>query len=155
MSLGPFSLIVLFIIGIGAVITEMFIPGMIVGICGIVCMITSIVFAYNTNHNILGHVLISCSIFSIPILLIIWYKIFSKAFSIKESEKGFSSSNHELKELISKEGVTITPLHPSGIVLIDGKRVDVVTYGNMIGKNVKVKVVEVEGNRIVVKTVKA
>ncbi|MGR3319294.1 MAG: NfeD family protein [Candidatus Anammoxibacter sp.] len=151
----PISLIVLFIVGTGAVIAEMFVPGMIIGICGVVCIITSIVMAYNADYNILGHVLFGCGVFSIPILLIIWYKVFSKTFTIKESEKGFSSSDEKLKDLLSLEGVAITPLHPSGIVLIDGKRIDVVTAGDMIEKNTKVKVIEVEGNRVVVRTVKS
>ena len=151
--MGPISLIVLFIVGTGAVIAEMFVPGMIIGICGAVCIITSIVMAYNADYTILGHALFGCGIFSIPILLIIWYKVFSKTFSIDESEKGFSSSDEKLKDLLSLEGVTLTPLHPSGIVLIDGKRVDVVTTGDMIEKDTKVKVIEVEGNRVVVRTV--
>ena len=153
--MGPISLIVLFIVGTGAVIAEMFVPGMIIGICGVVCIITSIVMAYNADYNILGHVLFGCGVFSIPILLVIWYKVFSTTFAIKESEKGFSSSDEKLKDLLSLEGVSLTPLHPSGIVLIDGKRVDVVTAGNMIAKDTKVKVIEVEGNRVVVRTVKS
>ncbi|MGR3220072.1 MAG: NfeD family protein [Candidatus Anammoxibacter sp.] len=153
--MGPISLIVLFIAGTGAVIAEMFIPGMIIGICGAICIITSIVMAYNADYNILGHALLGSGFLSIPILLIIWYKIFSKTFAINESEKGFSSSDEKLKDLLSLEGVALTPLHPSGIAMINGKRIDVVTTGNMMAKDTKVKVVEVEGNRVVVRTVKS
>ncbi|MCF6149801.1 MAG: hypothetical protein E3K37_14190 [Candidatus Kuenenia sp.] len=151
--MGSIGLILLFIIGMGAVITEMFVPGMIIGICGVVCIITSIVLSYQNNHTILGHLLVGCGLFSAPVLLILWYKIFSKTFAIYESEEGFSSTNESLKNLLSAEGTTLTPLHPSGIILINGERVDVVTRGEMIDKNKKVKVIEVEGNRVVVKAV--
>lgn len=151
--MGSIGLILLFIIGMGAVIAEMFVPGMIIGICGVVCIITSIVLSYQNNHTILGHLLVGCGLFSTPVLLILWYKIFSKTFAIHESEEGFSSTNESLKNLLSAEGTTLTPLHPSGIILINGERVDVVTRGEMIDKNKKVKVIEVEGNRVVVKAV--
>ncbi len=149
--MGPISLILLFIVGIAAVIAEMFVPGVIVGICGAACMIASVVMAYNDDHKTLGHVLLGTGIFSVPILVVIWYKIFSKKFSISESEEGFSATNDELNELVSCEGVAVTPLHPSGIALIAGKRVDVVTTGRMVEKDAKIKVVEVEGNRVAVK----
>ena len=152
--MSPVALIILFIAGIAAVIVEMLIPGMIVGICGAICMVTSIVLAYNRDYTLLGHVLSGCTFFSIPILAVIWYKIFSKTLAMHESEEGFTSANEKLNDLIYKEGVTLTPLHPSGIVIIDGERVDVVTNGTMIEKDVKVKVVEVGGNRVVVTSVK-
>ncbi|MDR4508108.1 MAG: hypothetical protein MRJ65_07725 [Candidatus Brocadiaceae bacterium] len=153
--MGPIGLILLFLIGMGAIVIEMFVPGMIIGICGVICIITSIVLSYHGNHTLLGHLLVGCGLFSTPVLLILWYKIFSKIFSIQESEEGFSSSNESLKNLLFAEGITLTPLRPSGIVLINGERVDVVTVGDMIEKNKKVTVVEVEGNRVVVKATRS
>lgn len=132
----------------------MFIPGMVVGICGALCMVASIIMAYHEGHNVLGHLLLGCGIASIPVLLIIWYKVFTRTFSIQEDERGFSSSNKSSKDLLSAEGTTATTLHPSGIILIDGKRIDVVSSGEMIAKGSRVKVVEVEGNRVVVRKVK-
>lgn len=151
---GPISLIILYIIGIMAIVSEIFIPGIIIGICGAICMITSTVLAYHAGHNILGHVLLICGVCSIPAFLITWYKVFSKVFSINESEEGFSSADASLKDLISAEGVTITPLHPCGIARINGKKIDVITSGDMIKENTRIKVIEVEGNRVVVKAVK-
>jgi membrane-bound ClpP family serine protease len=42
-------------------------------------------------------------------------------------------------------------LHPSGIALIGGKRVDVVSGGEYIGKLTPITVTTVTGNQIVVK----
>jgi membrane-bound serine protease (ClpP class) len=41
-------------------------------------------------------------------------------------------------------------LRPAGHATIDGRRVDVVSRGEMIAEGVPVVVVEVEGNRVVV-----
>jgi membrane-bound serine protease (ClpP class) len=52
-----------------------------------------------------------------------------------------------------KEGEAATDLRPAGTVVVDGKRLDVVTAGELIARGSKVKVVKVEGNRVVVRAV--
>jgi len=56
--------------------------------------------------------------------------------------------------LIGKEGVARSGLRPAGLALIDGRRVDVVTEGALIENGARVKVVAVEGNRVVVRRVR-
>jgi membrane-bound serine protease (ClpP class) len=58
---------------------------------------------------------------------------------------GASSSSIE-----GKVGVTLTPLRPSGAAEIDGRRVDVVTDGVFIEAGAPVRVVAVQGARVVV-----
>ena len=41
-------------------------------------------------------------------------------------------------------------LRPSGLATIDDERIDVVTEGEVIQKDQPIKVIEIEGNRIVV-----
>ncbi len=50
-------------------------------------------------------------------------------------------------------GPALTQLRPSGVALINGQRVDVVTEGGLIERGAAVKVVTVEGARIVVREV--
>jgi membrane-bound serine protease (ClpP class) len=52
--------------------------------------------------------------------------------------------------LAGRVGLTLTPLRPSGAVDIEGRRVDVVTDGQFIDAGERVKVVSVEGTRVVV-----
>lgn len=56
-------------------------------------------------------------------------------------------------DLIGKVGVTFTPLRPAGTVIIDDERLDVVSEGSFTEKDKKVKVVKVEGSRIVVREI--
>lgn len=141
-------------IGLVAITVEVFIPGMIIGICGTGCIVVSIIFAYRLESHLLGHILLVIAFISFPSLLYLWYKVVSTKFSISTSEAGFRSSRN-LDELLDAEGTAATTLHPSGIANIDGKRVDVVTTGEMISKNTRIKIIEVKGNRVVVKPVKA
>ena len=153
--MNTITIIVLFIVGISAVITEMFIPGMIVGITGAILIITSIVMAYQGDYSVLGHVLTISSICSAPLLLLLWRKVLSKTFSLKTAVTADSSSVMHLNDFIQKEGVAVTNLHPSGIVLVNGKRIDVVTSGEMIEKNTRIRITEVSGNRVVVRCVRS
>jgi membrane-bound serine protease (ClpP class) len=72
-------------------------------------------------------------------------------FAVTVSEAGFSASD-DFEGLMDEEGVALADLHPTGIARIDGRRVDVVTRGEMVLKNTRIKVIEVRGNRIVVKS---
>ena len=69
------------------------------------------------------------------------------------TEEGYVSNVNRI-ELIGKVGKTITPLRPSGTVLVDDERIDVVSEGSYIDSNKKVKIIEVEGSRIVVREIK-
>jgi membrane-bound serine protease (ClpP class) len=64
---------------------------------------------------------------------------------------GFDSSPPSDHRLIGKQGVSSTPLHPAGIAEFQGERVDVVSEGELIDAGVAVKVVKVDGNRVVVR----
>lgn len=59
-------------------------------------------------------------------------------------------SNENRTELIDQVGKTLTPLRPAGVVSLNGERLDVVSDGSYIDKGVEVKVIEVEGSKIVV-----
>jgi NfeD-like C-terminal, partner-binding len=56
-------------------------------------------------------------------------------------------------ELLHRSGVAVTQLRPSGTAFINGKRVDVVTEGPLIDQGASLKVVAVEGIRVVVREI--
>lgn len=53
--------------------------------------------------------------------------------------------------LAGESGVTVTKLHPSGKARIHGRVYDVIANGQMVEKGVDVSVVNVQGNRVVVR----
>ena len=52
-----------------------------------------------------------------------------------------------------QRGVSLTQLHPAGTSRFGNRRIDVVSRGELIEANVEITVVDIEGNRIVVKQV--
>ncbi len=149
--------LILFITGLILLIIEGMIPGFgLPGISGIVLLIVGIVLAMNSVTNALMS--LSIAIIVTTIIAIILIKlgkkspIFNKIVleTEQENEKGYLSSFTK-DEYLGKIGVTVTELRPSGIIEIEGKRIDALSEGNYIEKETPIEVVRVEGSKIFVR----
>jgi len=69
----------------------------------------------------------------------------------EDKELGYSAHPDDKSEYIGKTGKALTPLRPVGAAIIDGKRIDVVTEGELIERDTQIEVIRVEGNKIFVK----
>ena len=69
------------------------------------------------------------------------------------SDQGFRAQGADLEELVDTEGVALTPLRPSGMARFGDRRESVVAESRLIEMNSRVRVVKVEGYRIVVRAV--
>ena len=58
-----------------------------------------------------------------------------------------------IEDLIGSTGTTCSDLHPSGFAIIEGRRVDVISQGEVISKDAQIRVVDVEGNRVIVEEI--
>jgi membrane-bound serine protease (ClpP class) len=162
--------IILFVAGIVLLAVEIFvIPGFgLAGISGIVLIFVSLFLtligsAPSFDFEFIGGAIIQLAIALIGSLVLIFllakYLPKSSAFSrlvlseAETSDKGFVSYPSE-KELIGAEGVALTSLRPAGSAQINGKRVDVVADWDYIEKGKKIKVLRVEGIKVVVEEVK-
>jgi len=150
-------------LGLIFITLEVFIPSLgMLGIMAAASIIGGGVLAYFDQSSTLFIYYIVISFFLIPSIMLFALKIFPKTpigkyFSLNGPtfhRKEAQATEEGIDELIDKTGETITPLHPSGIALIEDMRVDVVTRGEMIEKGASVVVIKVEGNRIVVEEIK-
>jgi membrane-bound serine protease (ClpP class) len=70
----------------------------------------------------------------------------------QKKDLGYSAQTADAAvQYLHREAVTLTPLHPAGKAKVGEEIVDVVTEGGFIEKDRSVRVVRVDGNRIVVK----
>ena len=67
------------------------------------------------------------------------------------AEQGYVSPPAEDQALLGREGLASSPLHPSGLALIEGRRIDVVSEGEYIDAGEPIVVTRVDGHRIVVR----
>jgi membrane-bound serine protease (ClpP class) len=148
-------IITLLILGAILLFLETLLPGMIAGLIGFICLMAAVIlgyrdFGYQTGSLILAGVLVG--------LLIgtwCWLKFFPESRVAKRfiSQRSVGELGVDRPELLNGTGVALTQLRPSGTASINGQRVDVVTEGGLIQRGASVKVVAVEGARIVVREV--
>ncbi len=155
----PEWLLVLILIAVGFIlllIELLIIPGFgFTGLMGLLSLVVGSYIAYTKLNFLIGLITSLGSL----VILILCLKLFPKTGLWKklrlektESKKnGFHSSAKDSNTLIGKEGVSLTPLRPTGIAVVGGRRIDVVTEGIFLPKDTKIKVINVEGNRIVVR----
>ncbi len=155
---------VIFFVGILLIALEIFvIPGFgIAGISGIIAIIASMLLAFGWSRielaiNTVG---ISLVMATVGIVLLSIYVLPKSALFRRitlelsqDNSKGYSSHSKPDQGLVGKEGLVHTTLRPAGLVIIDGKRLDVVAEGEFINKGESVKVIAADGMRIVVEKV--
>lgn len=147
--------IVLQLIGVVVIIAEIIIPS-----GGILSIIAAGLFGYSLYtvfteiSTFAGMVFVMADAIMLPVVLIAGIKLLVKSPVTLKTElsksSGYSSQSEELLDYVGKNGTAISSLRPAGIALINDQRVDVVSRGQFIEKGMPVKVVDVEGNRVVV-----
>ncbi|MCZ6691898.1 MAG: hypothetical protein O7H41_20110 [Planctomycetota bacterium] len=148
-SIGIEYLILMYILGFGLLIVELFVPGLVAGSIGLL-LISFALIGITAKSTVAGLVVMGFTLVAGFFLLRLAIQRFTLRKSLTRAD-GYSSAREELKELLGQEGTAATTLRPSGMAIFDGDRVDVVTAGEMVDKDARVKVIEVEGNRVVVK----
>ena len=156
-GLAGYETIILFAAGILLILLEFFIVGGIAGGLGIIAIIGSIFLAGGNAYHIAISICIAIAVSIIATILLV--KVFGrkmkffKKIVLRDStstEEGYVS-NKTRNDLVGKIGITMTALRPAGTVVIGDERIDVVSEGRFIGKDVNVKIVKAEGSRIVVR----
>ncbi|MDD5015168.1 MAG: NfeD family protein [Atribacterota bacterium] len=162
-GLAGFETIILFIIGFLLILAEIFIiPGFgLAGISGIAAILASIFLTFGNITQATYSILIALGLSIIGFFLLIKYIPSTRTWrkfvlsTEQKKELGYIVGTRDLKRLIGKEGIVITPLRPSGIAEVSGRKLDVITQGEYIISNSKIKIISVEGNKIVVEAIDA
>ncbi len=155
------GLIILALVGILAMIVELFVPaGGIIGLVGIGSIITAVVRAFQTQGNVAGSIFLMATFIAVPTVFILYFKFFPRSFMGKrlilfrnqsEAEGYTSHTEHAYGELKGKTGRAETNLRPAGTILVEGQRYTAVTKGEFVEKDSPIKIIQTEGNRIVVR----
>jgi len=151
--------IILFVVGIGLIIVEMLEPGFgFFGALGIVSLIACI---FVTAETVMQSLLLTAIFFVLLLILLgIFLYLVSKGrlpgkLILRESEtveQGFSGTE-DMTYLMGKTGEVVNICRPVGNVDFDGVKLEVVSRGEFINVGTMVEVVEIEGNRVVVKPI--
>jgi membrane-bound ClpP family serine protease len=146
--------ILLFVIGIFLIVVELYVPG--VGVPGIVGTISLIALILVTGQNAVQRIILASILLVICVLLFLIFFVFlskrriPKSLILETSEEGFAGTADN-SCLVGDVGIVLSTCRPVGNVDFDGKKLDVVSRGEFINEGATVEIIEVEGNRIVVK----
>ncbi|WP_027963473.1 NfeD family protein [Halalkalibacillus halophilus] len=151
--------LILLLVGLVLIILEFFIPSGILGIIGGGAILGAILL----SGADMGHMALSIGI-SLIMAIIIAFILFKKLDTNKgifrhlvlsdqtTTELGYVTTVNR-NELVGEEGTALTYLRPSGTAIFNDERLDVVSEGSFIDRNKPIKIVKVEGSRIVVREI--
>jgi membrane-bound serine protease (ClpP class) len=162
--------ILLFIVGLALLAVEIFVlPGFgIVGVLGILCCFGALLLSFQTfilpnsqeqvNALMMNVFRITLSLGLDILALVVIARFLPESAplrrlsiaTVQKAEEGYSVAIPSFAKLVGQEGVASSQLRPAGRATINRESYDVVTQGDFIEVGQKIKVLEVQGNRIIV-----
>ena len=152
--------LILSILGIAFLIGELFLPGFgIAGICGVLCLIAVCVIQFMTATPLVATI-VAVVLGAVLVVMVIFFMrsmknglLFRSPIVLKDriEAEAVKPSTGTLETLIGMTGTALTPLRPSGIALIDGKRYSVETQATFTEKDTEITVIAVDGPKITVR----
>lgn len=153
--------VLLVLIGVLLAGVEGIIPGFgVFGVGGVLCIVLGAFLMTDDLRSglIFSGILIALLPITIPLVakglkkLPITHRLIRT--SALTTEEGYSAKSRNSDDYVGKEGIALSPLRPSGSVrLEDGTRLDVITRGDYIDKEARVKIVKAESTWFVVELV--
>lgn len=156
-GLAGYESIILLVIGLGLFVAEFIIPGGVVGFLGVAAILGSILLAGGDLKTTAIAVLIAMIVATVGMVIVV--KFFGKRLSLfkriiltdtTDTASGYVSTTNR-PELVGKIALTLTALRPSGTIQLEDERIDAVSEGRFIDSGKNVKIIKVEGSRIVVR----
>lgn len=146
----------LLIIGFALLAVEILVtPGLTVfGLLGILVLAIGIYYAFIALPLIYAWIILFSSIAIVTAFTIWFFKSgINKGLALKARESmsfGFKPFKKEYHQYLGKKGVSLSPLRPAGMIKINDDKLSAVSQGEFIDSNEKIKVIRVEGNKLVV-----
>ena len=149
-----------FTLGFILVIMEMFHPGFgVFGISGTILLVVGVWLSAKTIIQLLVMLIIIIAILCVMLTFTLKSATNGRLSRIlvlhqaQRKEEGYSGSE-DLEFFLGKEGITATILRPAGTADFEGIKLDVVSEGEFIENECRVKIIAVKGRRIVVREIK-
>lgn len=163
LGLAGLEVIFFFLVGLVLLVLEVFItPGFgLLGVLGLAAVGGSVVMSYGNTAQALVSLSGSISVTLLMSFILLRYLdrrgVFGQLLlnTAQPREEGYSAAAPQLNRLVGRSGSSLTVLRPAGVADLDGERIDVISEGGFLPAGTPVKVVKVEGNRVVVREVQS
>ena len=154
--MGNIPVLVMMLVGVGLLVFEMYVPGFgVPGISGIALLVVGFLLLQPTLAQGLVLFAILAAILCVALSICLYSASKGRLSKSKlvlndVAVSADAAENNDLNYFVGREGVTQTALRPAGIGEFDGVKLNVVSDGEFINKDVPIRVLSVKGNRIVV-----
>jgi len=159
LQFSPFGLIfpevtlaiTLLIVGLVLLFAEILLPGMVLGALALLSIGGSVAAAYmNTEY---GHLFLAIALIAVIGFTIWFVTVFPNTRFAKKltSQTSVGDLGIDHSMLLDQQGEAFTDLRPSGKANINDQRFDVVTEGVFLEKGDPIRVIAIEGQRVVVR----
>lgn len=143
-------------LGLALIVAEVLFPSLgLLSLLATAALVAAVLVAFGESTATGVKFLVAVALL-VPGALLIGLKLFPRSpmgrhmVSPGLSFEGEAATDARDRAAIGREGLVESALRPTGIARIDGRRVDVVTRGELLEPGTRVRVVEVSGNRLVV-----
>jgi membrane-bound serine protease (ClpP class) len=125
------------------------------GAMALVCILGGLGAAFAVSAST-GMILLAATVVLVPAMIFLGLRLLPKTSMGKHIvAQGFTFDDGAAIDrrdagLLGREGVVEALLRPGGVARFEGRRVDVMSRGEPIESGARVRVIEVEGNRVVV-----
>ncbi|HVQ20576.1 MAG TPA: NfeD family protein [Terrimicrobiaceae bacterium] len=155
--MGPFeAIVVLIIVGFLLLAAEVFVPGLVLGLLGGLCLSGAVVIAFAYYDAVTGS-LVFVGVCALTVGGFLgWMAAFphtaiGRKIMLQKSHRQGIGGKLPPAELLGAQGRSLTPLRPAGTASIGGRKVDVVAESHFIASDEPIVVVREEGMRVVVR----
>ncbi|MEM1093354.1 MAG: NfeD family protein [Bacteroidota bacterium] len=148
----------LIVVGLLLIAIEVYVvPGFnVVGLLGLAMMLFAVGFAFSTAGLLGGVAMLGLStVSSGGLFYFLWksgaWNRFVLDASLQADEKLLAEESEQRARFLGKLGVAITPLRPTGVVEIEGERIEANTEGDYIAAGSDIRVVAMDRRRYFVR----
>jgi len=151
--------LLLAVVGLALIVAEVFLVSFgLISILAGLALLGAVFLAFQVSTGF-GFAMLVGEAVAAPVVLMLSLKLLPRtrlgrdlilAAPEPASPGGGAADQENLAQLLHQTGVTISPLRPAGFARIAGRKIDVVTRGEMLDTNQTIQVIEVAGNRVVV-----
>ncbi|MBM3903489.1 MAG: hypothetical protein FJ379_15610 [Verrucomicrobia bacterium] len=148
------SIVFLLVAGAVLLAVEPILPHLVSGSVGLVFWAIAVVLIYGRYGSSVGHLSLAV-LLSVALVGSWWYlrKLPETRFGRSvRSDRVIPAETAAKTHLVGVDGVALTPLRPGGLAQFGVERVDVVTSGEPLDKGERIRVLSVDGPRVLVRS---
>lgn len=149
------AVVILFLLGIVCLVLEVFLPGAVLGILGVLAMLWGSVLSFNLFGfgggilaSLVGLSLLGLALYA-EFILLPRTRLGGKMF-VKSTVSSTSQEPIGTAEIVGKEAEALTTLAPSGFVSVEGRRYEAFCRTGHAPKGAKLQVTDRDNFRLIV-----